>query len=423
MHFLVARSPQDFYGWLDRTFSEVAGGDPGFGNLLAAAPRVLDEATLQGFSERYDCIRRFQQTTLGLFLASLKGEAHPEIAAHVLGDVPAAYGADYHRGLSPAQLKVPLFFRTDEPVIGKLSEIQCPGSGWAGHDLIEALYRAHEGLFDGPRVFHRSLAQAFAEDLREHLGVEPIVHHLFDNASQPQEARYFIQRTREHGVRYFSWDPGVHSRDCNFVRSHDWISLLHDNFHRDRLLACDEKRLSYDLSPCALFDAKAILALPFDPQTRDHYDDDIRAMIPYTQVFREDGILLSDGSWAGPEDIINDSKLRRRFYAKYAGTDVNLNWGSRAVFYLGEQSRVHARSILERIITDARRGRHWILQAVHRQKSAAPFYTREGELQESRGYEKLSAFYGPKGLMGIMAFHRRAAKVHGSADTIMSVVR
>jgi len=136
VHFFVTRSPRDLYTWLDRTFSQVAGGEPGFANLLAAAPRVLDEATLQGFAERFDCIRRFQQTTLGLFLASLKGEAHPEIAGHVLGDVPAAYADDYHRGLSPAHLKPPLFFRTDEPVIGKLSEIQCPGSCWAGHDVI-----------------------------------------------------------------------------------------------------------------------------------------------------------------------------------------------------------------------------------------------------------------------------------------------
>jgi hypothetical protein len=291
------------------------------------------------------------------------------------------------------------------------------------HDLLEGLYRAHEDLFEGPRVFRRNLAQAFAEDLREHLGVDPIVHHLFDNASQPQEARYFIQRTREHGLRYFSWDQGVHSRDCNFVRSHDWISLLHDNFHRDRLMACDEQRLSYDLSPCALFDAKVILALPFDPETRDHYDDDIRAMLPYTQIFRADGILLDDGSRAGPEDLVNDSELRQRFYVKYAGTDVNLNWGSRAVFYLRQQSRIHARSILERITADARRGRYWILQEAKRQKNTAAFYTREGELEESRGYEKLSAFYGPTGLMGIMAYHRRAAKVHGTTETIMSVVR
>jgi hypothetical protein len=37
-------------------------------------------------------------------------------------------------------------------------------------------------------------------------------------------------------------------------------------------------------------------------------------------------------------------------------------------------------------------------------------------------HPKFSAFYGPGGLMGILVLEKQAHKVHGSSQTIMSIV-
>lgn len=35
---------------------------------------------------------------------------------------------------------------------------------------------------------------------------------------------------------------------------------------------------------------------------------------------------------------------------------------------------------------------------------------------------KWSGFYGPDGLMGVLVMHKHFSKVHGSEDTVMSIV-
>lgn len=411
-----------FYAFLDRETDAAAGGAMGFGNLIACQPVRLDPATLSGFFDRYAVIRRFQERTLDLFRASLRQEADPLIADLLLGDVPGHLAHDYHRRLSPAQMRPPLFFRTDEPVAGRLAEIQCPGSAWSVHAQLRALYLAHPDAFGLPTAFARSLPERFAADTRAVLGEEPRIHYLIDNASRPHDARYWIQKTRALGLRYASWDRDVAPRDCNLVRSHDWVSLANDNFHRDHLAACEAGRLSYDLSPCAPFDSKLILALPFDPRTRACYDDEIRSILPHTQVVRPEGILSPEGARITLDDICNTASLRRNLYVKYAGTDVNFNWGSRAVYYLGSMNMPPTRRLFDRILADAGGGRHWVVQQACRQPHSVDYYTRDGAVSNLSGYLKLSAFYGPSGLLGILAYALRSSKVHGSNDTIAGLV-
>jgi hypothetical protein len=303
----------DLYRQLDDDINTRLGIDLGFTALVRTTSYPMDEATVNSFRDRYATIKRFQEITLAIFNASLRGEADPEIAQAVLGDVPAQLGRDYHRQLTERQHRTPTFFRTDEPVTGKLSEIQCPGSGWCLAEEILTLYRNNRSTFGPAQHFGESLASTFAETLRRQIGQSPVVHHLADNASRPHGARYFMQRPREHGIKYFSYDRDISPQDCNFVRSHDFITLPHHNFFVERMERCEKGTLSFDLSPSALFDGKIILAWPFWQKTRQFYDDQIRAVLPFTNVIQADGLELPGGKRVTLEQFSEIPRAQRNF--------------------------------------------------------------------------------------------------------------
>ena len=414
---------QRLYEQLDDDINTRLGIDLGFTALIRPTAYPMDEAMVNAYRRRYTTIKRFQERTLELFEASLRGESAPEIARSVLGDVPAHLGLEYHRQLTQQQHRTPVFFRTDEPIPGKLSEIQCPGSGWCMTEELLTLYRNNQDVFGPPQHFGESLAASFAETLRRKLGPSPVVHHLADNASRPHGARYFIQRTRERGVKYFSYDRDITPQDCNFVRSHDFITLPHHNFFTERMERCNREEVTFDLSPSALFDGKVILAWPFWSQTRSHYDDEIRALFPFTNVVRPDGVELPDGTHVTLDDFCRIPRPQRNYYLKYAGTDIALNWGSKTVYSASTLSNAQCRELLDTIVQDSQRGRCWVLQEGCQLREPVTALGRDGELSETMAHSKFSGFYGPDGLLGILVMQKASHKVHGSSDTIMSAVR
>ena len=77
---------------------------------------------------------------------------------------------------------------------------------------------------------------------------------------------------------------------------------------------------------------------------------------------------------------------------------------------------------MDSILADHARGRPWVLQEAVRHSEPAVAFGRDGELLETDAYSKLSGFYGPDGLMAICVMQLRSHKVHGSEDTILSLV-
>lgn len=412
----------EFYRQLDEEIDSRFGASVGFTSLIRMEPYTMDEQTVAGFRNRYDLVKRFQEQTLALFKSSLKGECDPEIAQMVVADLPRHLGLDYHRQLTDRQHRSPVFFRTDESRPGKLTEIQCPGSGWGMVEEIMTLYRNNEAVFGPSKHFYESLAAGFARAIGVYLGSQPLVHHFLGNSSRPHGMRYFIQRTREHGVRYFSYDQGCMPQDCNFIRSHDFISLPHHNFFAERMKSCNRREVFFDLSPSALFDGKIIMSWPFWHKTRDWYDDEVRALFPYTSVILPDGFELANGEHINIESFCRRPAGERNYYIKYAGSDIALNWGSRAVFLARGLSSVQCRKMFEDIATDSRRGRFWILQESIRHRERVSALARDGEPFKTTAYSKLNGFYGPNGLMAILVMHKKSQKVHGSPETIVSLV-
>jgi hypothetical protein len=412
----------DLYKQLDHSFDSRAGTDIGFEALVATRPYPMEGAEVDKFRARYALIKSFQQRTLALFNESLQGNGDPALADMILGDLPAHLAHEHHRGLSETQQRTPVFFRTDEPVPGKLSEIQCPGSGWCINEHLRQLYRNNPDIYGKPQHFPQSLAQRFAATLKTHLGRDPIVHHLTDNASRVHGMRYFIQQTREQGVRYFSYDRDIKAGDCNFVRSHDFVSVLHHNFYVDRMQRCNEGTVMFDLPPSALFDGKMIMAWPFWEKTRAAYTDEIRDLFPYTTVIEPSGIQLEDGTKVTTEQFCDLPNSARDYFFKYAGTDISINWGSKSVFKANGGSRVQTRQLMDMILKDWERGRYWVMQKACGARDPVPTVDRNGREFTMDGYAKWSGFYGPEGLMGIMVFHKNFAKVHGSDETVMGIV-
>jgi hypothetical protein len=412
----------DYYHQLDDAINETIGVDVGWTGLIASKPYPMAESICEGFRSRYALIKTFQEQTLALFKASLNHECDPEIAQMVVGELPEKWGLRYHQQLTDRQHRTPVFFRTDEVEAGKLSEIQCSGSGWGLAEQLRQLYVDNAGAFGSPEYFPNSLAAGFTRALRNYLGAEPCIHHLVDNASRPHGMRYFIQRARQQGARYFSYDQDLAPLDCNFVRSHDFVTLPHHNFFDTRMEQCNQGKVCFDLPPSNLFDGKIIMAWPFWEKTRHWYSDEVRNLFPYTNVIQPDGIELENGQRISIEDFCKIPQRKREFYIKYAGTDIGINWGSKSVFLASTFSQVKCRELMETILNDRQNNRHWIVQQAVRQKEQVCGLDRDGEPFEDEAYTKLSGFYGPDGLMAILAMQKCHHKVHGSSETIMSIV-
>ncbi|WP_368396665.1 hypothetical protein [Streptomyces sclerotialus] len=393
----------------------------GFTNEIASRPYPMDEPTLQGFRDRHALIRKFYETTRDVFMASLRDEADPAIADSVLSGQPSCRGREHHLRLADSQLSTPLFFRTDEAAPGAIIEVQCPGSGWEMAEQLHRVYQEFPGDFGKPKHFRGPLLGQVAESMRHQLGREPIVHHLTNNASRPHGVVYTIQGLRERGIDHFGWDS-VHSRDCNFVRGHDFYDVRYNNFFDQWLEACEGGALTFDHPPTPLYDSKVIMAWPFWATTRQYYPDEVRALFPHTHIVTPEGFRLADGTWISVEEYCAMGRSARAYYLKFAGHDPNLNWGSRAVFHSGSQSGVAARHLFERILADSRKGRPWVIQEARMYPESATAVTRAGTERSLTAYTKFSGFYTPGGLAAVMALQAHSRKVHGADQTVVSIV-
>ena len=233
---------------------------------------------------------------------------------------------------------------------------------------------------------------------------------------------YFIHRLRDEGVPHLYYDGGHDPADCNFIRAHDFISLPTHNFFTERMERCNRGEVFFDLPPSCLFDGKILMAWPFWHKTRDAFDDEVRNLFPHTSVIEPDGVVLANGEQVTIDEFCAIPKRQRKYYLKYGGADLAINWGSRGVHHAKMLSKPKCREMMDRILADRQRRRYWILQESVRHAESVVAFGRDQETIESVAYAKFSGFYGPSGLMAIMVMHLRSHKVHGTADTILSLV-
>ena len=113
---------------------------------------------------------------------------------------------------------------------------------------------------------------------------------------------------------------------------------------------------------------------------------------------------------------------KRTYYFKFDGIDPTLNWGSRAVYYTGSFSRPACHKMFDTILADYQSGHRWIVQEARVWPESVTAIERDGQEIAVDAYTKLSGFYSPDGLVGILAMQDHSRKVHGSPKTVVSIV-
>lgn len=408
-----AHAGEPTYDFLDGVIRDVRATELGFTQLVATRPYALDAAALAGIKRRYVTLNEFFDKAIDVFEAALAGELSGEILSLLLNETPDFLGASFHRRVLDRRRSRPQFFRTDEVGAGRIVEVQCPGSLWGDCEALAAL--AADRGEPAP-----SLAQAFTSQLTALLGTELRVHHLLDNASAPHTMRYFIERTRPM-VRYFGIDPGVAQMDCTFVRSHSFFGQAGENFFRPRLERYFDGELLFDLPPLIIFDEKITLALPFMDATRELFSDDVRDALVFSTPVTPSGFSTPDGEWLTLEQFAARKREDRRWFLKYAGSDVSINWGSRAVYTLDNLGRDACLRKLQDAALRGQSGQVWIVQPQEQNDDQVEFIKPNGTSLTANLTAKHSTFYGPGGYLGAVIQHRNFYKVHGQSDTIISL--
>ncbi len=431
--------PKEKYNeWLNSEFNESDLSGLGFTQSIACKPLLLP--TRNSIQRRNTIIREFQNTCLQLLKKALL-ENNKEILQWLINDTPESMGETYLRKLPDTFWKPPVFFRTDESALGKILEIQCPGSSWGELELLYNFYKK-----TGFEIHINQPAQEFTDQLVKYLNLKkwksPLVYYLTDNASIPVGVRYFISQTRmtTPPIKYWGIDkyPAIETKDENgqqvtkqlkaidsdFVRTHYYLELFGEcDFNRRVFI--DKRENCYDLPPMSLFDQKAILALPFWNKTKQYFSEGIRDILSYTVPLVDDSIRLESGEIMTIDEFAALPQSQRKYYLKYAGTDGSVNWGSRSVTSIEKIGREKLSELLkEKVLDYKNNSRPWVLQAESKgKKEILSYYEETGTIAKAENQNtKYSYFYGPYGSLGGIISYRKANLVHGQPDTIIRLI-
>lgn len=405
----------DDYNWFDNEYNHCFATNTGFTQLFATSPSTVPTHEYTKIKERLKIIHDFQDRCIYLFRKAI-AENDTELIHWLINETPTSFGVEYHKNLQEHHFTKPVFFRTDEMRLGKIAEIQCPGSLWGELEILYQFYKKNGGV-----VNEFSPAFEFVSQLRDYLGKDPIVHYLTDNCSIPAGIRYFIQQTRPD-VKYWGIDKDIKQLDCNFIRTHSFFGLCGENYFNLRLTLPPEKLL-YDFPPYVLFDQKATLVLPFWNKTRQYFSDEIRDILIFSSPICNDKIQLENGEELTIEEFSALPQSQRCYYIKYAGSNVSINWGSRSVERLSNLGSQKCFELLKRCQTDYISGKIWLIQKEVKEKNTITYKERDGVINQESLNSKFSAFYGPSNLIGVVGTYSKKHKVHGQSDSVISILQ
>ena len=404
----------NIYSWADSQINSAPKYNTGFTQLMGKNPYLITSKEQDGVISRHLLIKEFMRLSVEIFKEVLFNDSDPALKHWLLNETPVNIAEKYHRSLNDNHFSLPVFCRTDESSLGKIMEINCPGSLWGELQLVYEY-----ALLHGIEKENKSPAKLFANQLSSFLGMQPIIHYLLDGATVQPGMRYFIEKTRPE-IQYATIDKGIRPDNCNFIRNHFFWGLCNEIYFLSRLprIGID---IFYDLPPHVLFSQKAALVLPFWSKTRNFFSDEIRNIINYSVPLLPTGLELDSGL-VSIDEFCNLPRKKRGYYLKYAGSNVSMNWGSREVNRLNILSSDNCRTLLNRCLENFNTGEIWLLQKEDTQDDTISYFDRNSDDVQKQLRLKLSSFYGPGGCVGILAMHRNFYKVHGQNDTVISYV-
>ncbi len=362
-------------------------------------------------------IRDFLLIVSRIARKALIDDEDEELIHLLFSEAPMGLTTEYHKALPSCCWNIPIIFRTDESVSGKIYEIQAPGSGWGDLYLLSKSYKelgidVPADLLSFPENYTCNIMKATNTTV-------PKVFHLTDAASVPSSIRYLISITDK--IKYWGYSSDVSMHDIDCIISHSVVSTVATNFFVDYLQMAKEGKLLFGISPNLIFDEKAIYLLPFHRKTMHYFSDSVRKLFPYTSLIENNGFYNSDGSFVTIDRFVNLPPRDRKYYLKYGGPDTNRNWGSRSVYRLSGND---CESLLKSAAIKASKGEVWLIQE-DESKTIEPG-SLSHDLQDlifnKKLHIKLSSFYGLSNQpMGRKVMGRHHFKVHGQKDTFIGL--
>lgn len=423
---------KEIYKWVNEEFDYYK-YETGFTQMLADKAHYIKDEKYMCLDNRINHIHEFQDICIKIFRNALE-ENDEIILQWLLNETPDSLGIHYHKKLSDEHFTKPVFFRTDEMKLGKIVEIQCPGSLWGEMQLLHKLYKK-QGFKMNPNSPIYNFSNQLIKYLKEPPRVLedemiPKVHYLVDNASAPAGVNYFIKESMPY-IKYWGKSSDIKSaEECHFVRTHSFYGLCGENNFKVRLngikdgiaLGKGKKcHFKYDFPPYVLFDQKATLVLPFWSKTRDKFSDEIRKLFAFSSPILDNEIELEEGVTTIRE-FSQRPQSQRKYYLKYAGVDVSINWGSKAVTRLSNIGKDKCEVLLNKCVMDSKKGKIWLLQKEETEQNEVTFWNKKGKITQQKLNTKYSCFYGFYGVVGLVASYRRFYKVHGQPDTIITLI-
>ncbi|MDE7372434.1 MAG: hypothetical protein K2N18_00025, partial [Clostridia bacterium] len=149
--------------------------------LYLDEPVKIEKSSLE-LGEKGFTIKEFLSTVSQLAQKALI-EHDVELLNLLFSEAPLGLSIDYHKALPSCCWDIPILFRTDESVSGKIYEVQAPGSGW-GDLYLYALCYKELGINIPSRLL--SFPDVYANNIIEATNKEtPRVFYMTDAASVP----------------------------------------------------------------------------------------------------------------------------------------------------------------------------------------------------------------------------------------------
>lgn len=399
-----------------REVENVLGKHPARLPRFADYPVLLSEEVKRTLGEQSRIIESFLNKVAFIAKGALLS-GDQKLLDLLFSETIAGMDTEFHESLPDTCWDAPVLYRTDQSADGRVYEIQAPGSGWGDVPLLHKVY-AQDSLVPsgGDLEFYSAYTAAIKGVTASSF---PRVFHMLDAASAPDSIRYLCAETARD-LRYWGLSDEVSMFNVDFVISHSAASLVASNAYlRYMQLALSGRRI-FSTPPNLLFDQKVIYLLPFYRRTRHIFLDEERAIFPYTALIEDDGFYSISDQFVPLSSWKNWArKNSTRWYLKYGGPSLEKNWGGRAVFRLGGND---TNRLLQRAVEGTRRGEIWILQEdselLKRHASDFHFISQGIALPE---HMKISGFYASGRLIGVKIMLREHFKVHGQADTVISI--
>jgi len=375
--------------------------------LLFDTPVHIGKNLIKKLDEQRQYIDMFFKIIVGIGKKALHNEE--EILVKLLfSESIAGMTKEYHMNLPDCCWTIPILYRTDQSVSGKIYEIQSPGSGWGDIPLLVYIFKQAGYIISDS---YCKFADRYIENIITITGKnEPNIYHMTDAASAPVGMKYLLAITSEK-LKYWGINKNVIMDKVDYVTAHSAAALITSNYFNEYLKLAVEGKVIFGIPPNLIFDQKSIYLLPFYRLTSDLFSDEIRTLFPFTTLIENDGFFDKNGKFISIKEFANRSKKQRLYYLKYGGPNLCKNWGSRGVHRLDG-------SDCEKRLNEAnnlsKNGEVWLLQE---DVSKEDINETSDEIRAIGEHIKLSAFNGICGQLGIRIMARSHFKVHGQSDT------